>query len=119
MYTVLLFAEKEKEVAILTTDVEQKMEEATSAGAQAAMSGDRDAVKPVVFGGKVYNIPTHQTAKDVFGKASAVTNARRQMKLKFDKSPVVVKPRTLALVKATGRAFSVHHCQCIVAAQYC
>ena len=71
-----------------------------------ALKGAVDATKPVVFSGKVYQIPTHQTAEDAFSNATLMQNARRQMKLKFDKSPVVLKPRTLALVQATGRAFT-------------
>jgi hypothetical protein len=92
-----------KPAAILTTQVDAETKARTEKLEREMVTGALEkATKPVVFGGKVYNIPLHQTAQEAFAHATHTQNARRQMKLKFDKSPVVVKPRTMALVKATG-----------------
>jgi hypothetical protein len=99
-----LLCDAVKPAAILTTQVDEETKKQTEKLERDMAKGAAEAAtKPVVFGGKVYNIPIHQTAQEAFQNATHAQNARRQMKLKFDKSAVVVKPRTMALVKATGR----------------
>lgn len=95
-------------------DIEKDLEAAALAGEAGLMgkSTTADATKPVVFQGKVYQIPAHLTVETVFQNAGLKENAKRQFQLRFDKSPVVLQPRTLALVKAAGcnNSVIVIHC---------
>lgn len=93
--------------AITTTDssFQQLLKDGVSGAELAALSGSTgtSATKPVVFGGRVYNIPANETVEDAFGKASVIDHTRRLFQLKWGRDPVVVQPRTMAVIRATGR----------------
>ena len=86
-----------------TTELEEQLQAEAKVAEAAVLQGNaKVAVKPVVFGGKVYSIPAEKSATEVFSNASASSQRSRQLKLKWDRSAVVLQPRTMALVNATG-----------------
>lgn len=86
----------------LLDDVEKLNSGTVQDAATGIVSSAGDGKRHVVFSGKEYVVDATENVKDVIGAGNAKKAAKRQFKMRFDKSDVVLQERTMALVAAIG-----------------